>query len=221
MNRVPVPPWKGLLEPKTAEHYRKSLWFTSAGGAVRISLIALACLFLSATGAWADTFTYTYTGNDFTTVTGAYTMSDSVMGTIVLSAPLPSNLALTDESALLVSYSFSDGVQTLTNLDSFPFEFLFETSASGAITSWAVGIVNPCLPVNCNSPEIVTTSITSPPTSFDMVNTLNVLSAGSNSGDPGAWSGPVESAVPEPGALSLMLSGLLGLGLLVGVKRYK
>jgi hypothetical protein len=64
---------------------RKSLW-TSAGGAVRLSII-VACLFLSSTGARADTV-YTYTGLNFDFASGIYTTMDRVTGTFVLSSPL-------------------------------------------------------------------------------------------------------------------------------------
>jgi hypothetical protein len=196
---------------------RKSLWFTSVGGAVRISIIALACLFLSATGARADTFTYTYTGNDFTTFSGPYTGSDKVTGTVVLSAPLPANLPpTTDETALLVSYSFSDGVQTLTNLNSAADVFSFETSATGAIDSWFI------LFFSTPSATQINTSKAPSFNTFDFggPNPL-VTPFGENFGSAGVWSGPVEGTVPEPGTLSMMFSGLLGLGLLVGVKRYR
>jgi hypothetical protein len=201
---------------------RKSLWFTSgrktsfAGGEVRIGIIALACLFLSATGARANTIDYTYTGNDFTLVQmvqGPYTTSDSVMGTIVLSAPLPANLPSgTDESALLVSYSFSDGVQTLTNLDSHASFFLFGTSPSGAITLWNIIITN-----TPNLSEIATSNNTNFASDFG---TIGSPTLGLNEARPGVWSGPV-GAVPEPGTLSMLFSGLLGLAMLVGVKRYR
>jgi hypothetical protein len=192
---------------------RKSLWFTSgrktsfAGGAVRISIIALACLFLSATGARADTV-YTYTGNDFTLVQGPYTTLDSVTGTIVLSAPLPANLSsFTDETALLISYSFSDGVQTLTNLNSHADHFDFQTSPSGAITLWNISFIT-VPPTN---------EIESAKVSLGVAHDLGAAglgAAGQNDGVPGGWT------VPEPATLSMMFSGLLGLGMLVGVKRY-
>jgi hypothetical protein len=70
----------------------------------------------------------------------------------------------------------------------------------------------------CNSPEINTSNLF-PLEVFDQV-TLGIQSA-SNTFDQGVWSGPVENAVPEPGTLSMMFSGLLGLGMLVGVKRYR
>jgi hypothetical protein len=114
---------------------RKSLWFTSSGGAVRISIIALACLFLSTTGARADTFTYTYDSSPFgiswttapltgvtarTTVTAADltatsntgSLSGCVTTSVVLDSTLPNGiitmLAGGPCSAGLVAY-FPDG----------------------------------------------------------------------------------------------------------------
>ena len=84
-------------------------------GAVLCLVFALC---FAAPNAHADTFTYTYTGTNFVIFVSPYTGSDGVDGTFVLSAALPSNSNLGDESALLVSYSFTDGVQTLTNLNS-------------------------------------------------------------------------------------------------------
>ena len=113
---------------------RKSLWFTSAAGAVRISIIALACLFLSTTGARADTFTYTYdssigiswttapltgvtarttvTAADLTAATNTASLSGCVTTSVVLDNPLPNGiitiLAGGPCSAGLVAY-FPDG----------------------------------------------------------------------------------------------------------------
>src|SRR5258708_40099523 len=102
-------------------------------------IVAVFCLVFAlsftAPNAHADSFTYTYTGTNFATFVSPYAASDVVDGTFVLSAALPSNSLLTDESALLVSYSFTDGVQTLTNLNSTVQAFEFATS-SGAIVLW-------------------------------------------------------------------------------------
>jgi hypothetical protein len=202
---------------------RKSLWFTLgrktsfAGGAVRISLIGLACLLLSATGARADSFTYTYAGNDFTTVTGVYSILDKVTGTFDLSSPLPANLAnctpfctLTDESALLVSYTLSDGVQTIIGPP--PSSFAFETDAGGQITDWSVAAEE-------SGGVIVTFSVRGE-TASDSGSVPDFAFA-SNQLNPGFWTGPTVSPVPEPATVSMMFSGLLGLGLLVGVKCYR
>ena len=90
--------------------------FKTLGAAV--CLVFALCF--AAPNAHADTFTYTYTGvNLATAFISPYTASDSVDGTVVLSAALPSDASFADESALIVSYSFTDGVQTLTNLNSY------------------------------------------------------------------------------------------------------
>jgi len=88
--------------------------------------------------------TYTYTGRNFTIVTGAYKTTNSVKGTVVLSAPLAKNLANgscgssgspSNVSSSLVSWSFSDGQQTISSGASLK-AGCFTTDASGAITAW-------------------------------------------------------------------------------------
>jgi hypothetical protein len=166
-------------------------------GAVVCLVFALSFV---APNAHADTFTYTYTGTNFATVVSPYTTSDGVDGTVVLSAALPSNASFADESALLVSYSFTDGVQTLTNLNSTVLAFNFTTSA-GAIVQWSVGFVD-------GTQEIAT---------FVPGNNINGEFGGSTTPgaphgstfDVGSWSGPVvATATPEPGSLALTLAGV-------------
>jgi hypothetical protein len=193
---------------------RKSLWFTSVGGAVRISIIALASLFLSVTGAKADTFTYTYTGNDFTDVSGPYTTSEKLTGMFNLSAAIPANHPFSDVSSLVLSFTMSDGVQTITSAEGFVEHFSFSTDSTGAITLWLAEVtINPG-----TAPSITTENFGV--AALDMGALTNFLS-GQNSGSPGTWTVTDTTPVTEPGTLSMMFSGLLGLGLLVGVKRYR
>jgi hypothetical protein len=83
---------------------------------MRLSLFATAAaLCLSSLAARADAV-YTYTGQDFTFANAPYTTSDSITGELTFSSPLAPDLALQQE--LPVSYSFSDGVETLTQMNS-------------------------------------------------------------------------------------------------------
>ena len=93
----------------------------------------------------ADT-TYTYTGHDFTTVSGSYTTSNFVSGSVTVSNLLPLNnfidlspccYNLPDYS--LISYSFTDGQQTVTELNSGPRTFFFVTDGTG-IQEWDIRI---------------------------------------------------------------------------------
>jgi hypothetical protein len=88
---------------------------------------------------------YTYTGHDFTTVTGPYTTSDLVSLTLTFSAPLADNLNLTSITPTFAS--FSDGVFT-GDTNTFPStllnpatSFQFSTNSIGNITNWAISIV--------------------------------------------------------------------------------
>ena len=195
---------------------RKLLWTTSAGGAVRISILVVACLFLWTTGARAETV-YTYTGLDFTSVSGLYTTMDKVTGSFVLSSPLPPFLpAGSDESALLVSWSLSDGVNTFTGTGPTLTAFNFATGPGGEIQGdWDVLIINSVGQIETFNfdderfSEDTAATFSADPNTFNDAIVVFI----------GTWSSA--STVPEPGILSMMFSGLLGLGLLVGVKRYR
>jgi PEP-CTERM motif-containing protein len=167
-------------------------------GAVLCLVFALC---FAAPNAHADTFTYTYTGINFGTVVSPYTSSDSINGTVVLSAALPSDAAFADESALIVSYSFTDGVQTLTNLNSTVQHFTFTTSA-GTIQQWQVGFGE--------GTQVIQTfaSIILSETGQFAGSTVIGQPFGTSFGV-GSWSGPVvATATPEPSSLALMLSGV-------------
>ncbi len=194
---------------------RKSSWTPSAGGAVRISILVVACLFLSSTGARADTV-YTYTGLNFDLATAPYTTMGRVTGTFVLSSPLPAFLPPgSDESALLVSWSLSDGVNTFTGTGPTLTAFNFGTGPGGEIQggpgqgNWDVLIINSVGQIETNNED---DEKFSEDTAFSFGGEGGVVFVGT-------WSSA--STVPEPGILSMMFSGLLGLALLVGVKRYR
>jgi pimeloyl-ACP methyl ester carboxylesterase len=92
---------------------------------------------------------YDYTGSDFTSMscfapscTDLFTPSDYVSGDLVLNNPLPASarnyLVISSDIA---SYSFNDGVDTISNTDTGAFFYagpLFATNASGQITGASV-----------------------------------------------------------------------------------
>ena len=85
------------------------------------------------------TATYVYTGNPFITLaTGPYTMSDRVTGSVTLASPLAPNLPPTLVTPL--AFTFSDGVQTITNNNATLVQFQFATGPTGAITEWDVQV---------------------------------------------------------------------------------
>lgn len=178
---------------------------------------------------------YTYTGQAFTAITPSpgsapadpYQAGDRVTGTFELAAPLPGNLpALTVITP--VAFSFSDGVNTLTNATALTAAFGLSTDASGHILEWLVVVsANQTGPgatrrtistrnyLNPNfqtAPAIDRGSDTlcganSPPggcESFDD----GYLQAAENRNAPGTWT--VE-AVPEPTSMLLISAALAGL----------
>jgi hypothetical protein len=155
---------------------------------------------------FAVPITYSYTGNPFTTATAPYTTSDKVTGSVTLAAPLGANMSFT--LVVPLAFSFSDGVQTITNLSTpLGATFEFETGPTGAITGWEVGLFVPVLTGNIQTFGNFPFSI---PHSFDAG--AGPLSSGANQDAPGTWS--TRTTVPDTGStLSLMTLALMALGL--------
>jgi hypothetical protein len=155
------------------------------------------------------TITYTYTGNPFFNASAPYTTSDMVTGSVELSSPLAANLGLTMVTPL--AFSFSDGVQTITNSNALVSSVSFATGPTGAITVWNVDLLSP-------NGEIGTVGggslVTGDGGTID-----NPFSAASNHDTPGTWT-TVTPQVPDTGStLSLMTLTLMALG--VGARRLK
>jgi len=94
---------------------------------------------------------YNYTGLPFaashifdsTPPAGTYTTSMSVTGNVTLQNPLPASLfSLTDVTADVLSFSFSDGRNTITDLNATSFTFFFRTDAVGNIFGWQIVLFN-------------------------------------------------------------------------------
>jgi hypothetical protein len=105
-----------------------------------VVVVAASLITLGALPSRADT--YNYTGNDYTNVVSCgapcsgpfYTTSMKVMGDFVIST-LADDLTL--QIVTPTSFSFNDGVQTLTNLNSTG-QFQITTNGSGVPTNWLI-----------------------------------------------------------------------------------
>ncbi len=195
------------------------------------SLILSAALLALRFPLMADPITYTYTGNDFTTLDAqggdpmVYTSSDFVSGEFTLSTPLVGNLPSLTAIAP-TSFSFSDGVQTITNLSASSWYFDVGTDGNGAITAWYVFVTTP------NGDYVDTYSASNVGDvgqyDFQVLSYYNcgwfgcsenvALSEGSNSDSPGTWTNSDAApesqdpaSTPEPGGLVLVGTGIFGL----------
>ena len=114
-----------------------------------IAFAITALLVLSAAQSSASVI-YTYTGPNFTFADvsanstippqDVYTTADRVSGFIELPAPLAANLG--DAILTPISFGFSDGVNTITNLNvsRAPLLLQFLTDADGNLIEWVVGV---------------------------------------------------------------------------------
>ena len=179
---------------------------------------------------------YYYTGNNFDSFTGGmYDSSMSVSGYIELDDFLAPNLV--NQNINPLSYSFTDGVSTLTNNDIVPGgsqdTFQFYTNVTGSITMWDVRVsLRPVAPSELgDTSHYIKTRKEDTPFTHEIIDsgifgtciTLQApqecavfnTSGGEIINEPGRW---VISAVPVPAAVWLFGSGLLGL---IGVARRK
>jgi hypothetical protein len=163
-----------------------------------------ATLLVSASKLACADVVYDYTGQDFTTVASPYSTADRITGSFTVSTPFPANA--TNLPLAVTSFSFSDGVQTITNLNSdlSSDHFSIWTDSTGAITGWTISVFG----------EIQVGEVQG---SINILNDPNFPTvedtgfSGRASGEALA-AGTLVAAVPEPSTWAMMILGFVGLG---------
>jgi hypothetical protein len=129
----------------------RRLVFETVTSAVTKTIVTGMILFCGLQFAARADVTYTYTGSEFGVdadccgfATSPYSLTDNVSGSFTVAAALGDSMSFTDITSNVTSFSFSDGVQTLTNLSALP-DVTFEvgTDASGNIDAWFINLENP------------------------------------------------------------------------------
>jgi len=194
---------------------------------------AIAALCAVAASPARASVTYTYTGSDFTTfnlINAAsspsipYTTADYVSGTIVFNSALAANLNSATENP--VSFNFTDGINTITNTSpSLTAIFSFSTDTNQNIISWVVDLNSASPTQSSFSIQAFEASGMSFDQGITLICTASSTSAcdgrnpalayqdsGNNSTVAGVWTSSANVvAVPEPGSIALLTTGIVGL----------
>jgi hypothetical protein len=154
----------------------------------------------------ADTI-YTYTGNPFTTFSGADSCSMGfgdcrISGAITFATPLGNNLPFQEVGP--ISASFTDGKTTITAPPETLANLEVATGTTGLITEWAIAIHN------AEGLEIDTTNWAG---GIGDLTSVDQMGKGPRtfalvSNDPGIWT-ISQTAAPESSSLLLLGTGLL------------
>jgi hypothetical protein len=97
-----------------------------------VSIFAYALLLLA--GPAVAQTEYTYTGEPFAVADPPYSIGDRVTASITLAGPLPPFMPLTDITAALDDFSFTDGVQSRTPANTRVCGFQVATDGVGNIS---------------------------------------------------------------------------------------
>jgi hypothetical protein len=175
----------------------------------RAVLFALFAALILAPVAEADTM-YSYIGDTFRTVSGVYTLADRITGSFTVAdgfVPVP-RMYVDDFTLGVVSYSFTDGHQTLTEANSKG-HFLLNHLARGF---WDVGVGGPAGGIKTyNIFDRVDEAILGADLGENFC--TNVCNDGSHVG---TWT---VTTVPEPATLVLLAVGLISAGAAAALRR--
>jgi len=188
-----------------------SLGFINRKNLTRAALVAL--LAASSLPLLADTFTYTYTpagplANSDGSALGNSLVGDSLSGSFTVAASLGDNFNSNSTVLTVLSYSFSDGQQTITDANGTEPFFEILTNGTGTIFIWDVAVTSTNFTTNLQFQTATVEGGDGVSPAFggrDIVfnSVLGSWSLKDNSSSP-------PSAVPEPGSLMLVGTGLLG-----------
>jgi len=190
--------------------------------AVRVLLAgALLTIVLAPAAIAGPVTTYTYTGPAFTTFTGvaACPVQCDLSGWFTVSSPLAANL--TNATITPTSFSFTDGLNTLTNLNTTgTFDqanfLLFSTNGAGQITQWEIILQH----VGLAEMETFSSISGGAPSDEAWIGNPGTTSGtalwvGAAGGSSGPWvPSTLTTTTPEPTSLLLLGTGLLGLGIM-------
>ncbi len=199
-------------------------------------VLSFLSLVVVANSAAAATYVYT-AGSNYASATGVYTTAMTISGSITTSVPLAANLTNVNigpsGSNLVTAWSFNDGINTLTNLNSVvyaanPSNFIVSTNASGQLTAFLFVVISPPPPNTVGQAmNVIAVGNTSPfqqgvtaaPCNTVTTNACSSLTTFPNSGYSATTAGAfalVATAVPAP-MLTPALLALLTLTLLAFV----
>lgn len=107
-----------------------------------LKFITICMALILSLGGYANATTYNYTGTNFIDGLGSYTSGMSVTGSITTSSPIPENSVNYDITPLISSWTFFDGLQTISSTNggsiaynpNIPLPLAFNTDALGNIT---------------------------------------------------------------------------------------
>jgi len=183
---------------------------------------ALLSIGLAPTAKAGPITTYTYTGPAFTTLTGAAAcpVQCDLSGSFTVSSPLAGGLI--NATITPTSFSFTDGLNTLTNLnttgafDQADF-LLFSTNGAGQITQWEIILQH----VSLAEMETYSSISGGAPADETWIGNPGTTSGtaswvGTAGGSSGPWVPSTPSTTtPEPTTLMLLSTGLLGFGIML------